>query len=67
MIIYDQDHILIKDYKLVKYMDIHYMRLEMENYDVSISGKDFEIEYYGCDELKMKGKIKVIECHEHGL
>jgi YabP family. len=48
-------------------MDIHYMRLEMENYDVSIRGKDFEIEYYGCDELKMKGKIKVIECHEHGL
>lgn len=67
MIIYNHNEIMIKDYKTIRYMDHHHMRIEMENYDIFLRGEDFEIEYYEDAELKMKGKIKVIECHEDGV
>lgn len=67
MIIYDHNEILIKDYRSICYMDDHYMRIEMNDHDIDLRGEDFEIEYFQDDELKMRGKIKVIECYEDGL
>lgn len=64
MIIYDQNSIYIKNYKSIRYVDENHISIELSDYNLSILGECFEIVYYDFNELKMKGKIRVIECHD---
>jgi len=58
---------MIKDYQSIRFMDSSHMRIEMAEYDIFLKGENFEIDYYDNSELTMKGKIKVIECHENRI
>ncbi|MEE0965754.1 MAG: YabP/YqfC family sporulation protein [Bacilli bacterium] len=64
MLIYNHNKIMIKDYLSIRFMDCSYMCIELKEYDITIRGNDFEIEYLDNSELMVKGIIKVIECHE---
>jgi sporulation protein YqfC len=64
MLIYNDNTILLKNYKSILYMDEKSICIDMNDYHLYILGQSFEIEYISSDECMMKGKIKVIECHE---
>ena len=64
MLIYNHNETMIKDYQFIRFMDSYYIHIEINKYSIIIKGEDFEIEYLDNNDIMIKGKIRVIECHE---
>lgn len=48
-------------------MDQNLLKIKMERYCLNVRGEDLEIYYYDQDEIRMNGKVKVIEYDQYGV
>lgn len=67
MIVYNHDEIFIKHYLSILYMDENRMTIKMDGYNLFITGNHLVMVYYDNNELKIQGKLKVIECYENRI
>lgn len=67
MLLVDKNQIFIKEYKEIMIMDQNLLKIKMERYCLNVRGEDLEIYYYDQDEIRMNGKVKVIEYDQYGV
>lgn len=64
MLLVDKEKIYIKEYKELLVMEPHFFRILMEHYCLDVRGENLEVYYYDQNEIRLNGRIKVIEYNE---
>lgn len=67
MLFIDKDKIYIKDYQDILMMDQNFFKIKMDKYCLNVRGEKLEIYYFDHHEIRLNGKLKVIEYDEIGV
>lgn len=67
MLLIDKDQIFVKEYKEILMMDQNIFKIKMEHYCLNVRGEGLEIYYYDQNEIRLNGKVKVIEYDKRGV
>lgn len=64
MLFIDKDKIYIKDYLDILMMNQNFFKIKMDKYCLNVRGENLEIYYFDHNEIRLNGKLKVIEYDE---
>lgn len=65
MLLIDENQVYIKDYEEIIHFDEYMFDIQMKKYRLLVKGEKMELFYYDHHEIRINGKVKVIEYHDN--
>lgn len=67
MVVYNHNEIIIKNYLSISYLDEKKIIVQLHDDYLVIEGDDLFVFYYDSNEIRIHGKVRVMEYREMGV